>query len=171
MEINVSIEDGVEVEPEADWLQKVVEATLQAENVPAIVEISLVMTGQARIRELNREYRHQDRPTDVLSFSMQESRGEEEPAAFIGPPDGLLHLGEVIISYPQAAIQAQEHGHSIRKEIAILIVHGVLHILGYDHEQPEKKPAMTAREKEILFTIDSDSALWHQGTGSPATEE
>jgi probable rRNA maturation factor len=171
MEINVLIEDGVDVEPEADWLQKVVEATLQAENVPATAEISLVITGQERIQELNREYRLQDRPTDVLSFSMQENREEEEPAAFIGPPDGLLHLGEVIISYPQAVIQAQERGHSIRKEMAILIVHGVLHILGYDHEQPEKEPAMTTREKEILFKIESDSALWHQGTGGPTTEE
>jgi probable rRNA maturation factor len=170
MEINVLIEDGVDIEPETDWLQKVVEATLQAENVPATAEISLVITGQESIQELNREYRHLDRPTDVLSFSMQESR-EEEPTAFIGPPDGLLHLGEVIISYPQAAIQARERGHSIRKEMAILIVHGVLHILDYDHEQPAKEPAMTAREGQILTKIESDSALWSGGNSPPAVEE
>jgi probable rRNA maturation factor len=170
MEINVLIEDGIEVEPEGDWLQKVVEVALQAENVPAIVEISLVITGQERIQELNREYRHLDRPTDVLSFSMQENR-EEEPTAFIGPPDGLLHLGEVIISYPQAALQAQERGHSIRKEMMILIVHGVLHILGYDHEQPAEEPAMTAREKEILTKIESDSSFWSENNGRPAMEE
>jgi probable rRNA maturation factor len=156
MEINVLIEEGVEVETDPEWLQKVVEKTLQAENAPPSVEISLVITGQERIRELNRQYRGKDQPTDVLSFSMSEQKEDEEPAAFIGPPDGLLHLGEVIISYPQAVIQAQERNHSIKKEMAILTVHGVLHILGYDHEQPDKEPAMTAKEKSILDEIEGE---------------
>ncbi|HEX7475667.1 MAG TPA: rRNA maturation RNase YbeY [Dehalococcoidales bacterium] len=156
MEINVLIEEGVEVETDPEWLQKVVEKTLQAENAPPSVEISLVITGQARIRELNRQYRGTDQPTDVLSFSMSEQKEDEEPAPFIGPPDGLLHLGEVIISYPQAVIQAQERNHSVKKEMAILTVHGVLHILGYDHEQPDKEPAMTAKEKSILDAIEGE---------------
>ena len=87
---------------------------------------------------------------------MSEQKPEEEPAAFIGPPDGLMHLGEVIISYPQAVIQAQEHGHSIKREMAILIVHGVLHILGYDHEKPRMEPAMKAKEKEILAALKKE---------------
>jgi probable rRNA maturation factor len=156
MEINVLIEEGVEVETDPEWLQKVVEKTLQAENAPPSVEISLVITGQERIRELNRQYRGKDQPTDVLSFSMSEQKEDEEPAPFIGPPDGLLHLGEVIISYPQAVIQAQERNHSVKKEMAILTVHGVLHILGYDHEQPDKEPAMTAKEKSILDEIEGE---------------
>lgn len=147
------IEEGIEVDTDADWMQGVVEKTLLSESAPPNVEISLVITGQERIRELNREYRGRDRPTDVLSFSLSE-QPENEPEAFIGPPDGLLHLGEIIISYPQAVIQARESSHSVKKEMAVLIVHGVLHILGYDHEKAELKPAMVAREKEILESLD-----------------
>ena len=179
MEINVLIEEGIEVRPEADWLQGIVEKTLTAEKVPPNAEISLVITGQERIQELNRQYRGLDRPTDVLSFAMCEQKEEDKPEAFIkppdghlhsgtdvitsplfeafiGPPDGMLHLGEVIISYPQAVIQADERGHSIKKEMAILIVHGVLHILGYDHEQPDMEPAMTAKEKEVLTDLEKE---------------
>ncbi len=154
MEINVLVEEGIEIEPAPEWLQSLVEKTLLAENVPSNVEISLVITGQDRVRELNRQYRGKDQPTDVLSFALTEQPGEEEPAAFIGPPDGLLHLGEVIISYPQAVLQAGEHGQSIQREIMILVVHGVLHILGYDHEQPDQEPIMTAREKEIRKELE-----------------
>ena len=156
MEINVLIEDGMEVETGADWLQRIMEKTLLAENVPTTVEISLVITGQEQIQALNRDYRGKDQPTDVLSFAMQETKEGEEPEAFIGPPDGLLHLGEVIISYPQAVLQAAEKGHSLKKELAVLIVHGVLHILGYDHEKEEMEPAMSAREKSILGLLAED---------------
>jgi probable rRNA maturation factor len=156
MEINVLTEDGIEIELDSEWLQTVIEKTLTTENVPATVEISLLITGQDRIQELNREYRGKDKPTDVLSFSMAEQKPEEEPTSFIGPPDGLIHLGEVIISYPQAVIQSGEHGHSIKKEMAILIVHGVLHILGYDHEKPEMEPAMKARERIILTGLEKE---------------
>jgi probable rRNA maturation factor len=156
MEINVLIEEGIEVEPDAEWMQKVIEKILRYVNIPPNSEISLLVTGQDRIRELNREYRDKDRPTDVLSFSMAEQKEEGEPTAFIGPPDGLLHLGEVIISYPQAEIQAHERGHSIKKEMAILIAHGMLHILGYDHEKPAMGPAMVAKEREILADLEKE---------------
>jgi probable rRNA maturation factor len=157
MEINILIEEGIEPEPGAEWLQRVMENALLAENMPPHLEISLVVTGQERVQELNRDYRGLDQPTDVLSFSMSESL-KNEPTAFIGPPDGLLHLGEIIISYPQAVIQAHEHAHSIKNEMAVLIVHGVLHILGYDHEKPEMEPAMLAREKEILAGLEKEIA-------------
>ncbi len=156
MEINVLIEEGLEVEPGADWLQGIMEKTLLAENTHTAIEISLVITGQEQIQTLNRDYRGKDQPTDVLSFAMQENKEGEEPEAFIDPPDGLVHLGEVIISYPQASIQAAERGHSIKKELAALIIHGVLHILGYDHEKDELEPAMKAREKAILAIVKGD---------------
>jgi probable rRNA maturation factor len=158
MEINVLIEEGLETSPDAGWLQRIVEAALNAENAPPGVEISLVITGQERIQELNREYRGADRPTDVLSFALSEEKAGEEPAAFIEPPDGLLHLGEVIISYPQAEIQAREQGHSVNREMAILVIHGVLHILGYDHEEPEDETVMQAREKQILAGLEKEMA-------------
>ena len=156
MEINVLIEDGIEVSPDPDWMQKVVEAVLTAENAPPNVEISLVITGQERIQELNREYRGKDQPTDVLSFSLSEEKLEDEPVAFIGPRDGLIHLGEVIISYPQAVIQAEESAHSVKKELAALIIHGVLHIQGYDHEKPEMEPAMKAKESQLMGALEKE---------------
>lgn len=150
MEINVLVEDGIEVELNSAWMQNIIEVVLTTENMPPNVEISLVITGQERIQELNRTYRGKDQPTDVLSFAMAEEKVEEEPVAFIGPPDGLIHLGEVIISYPQAQLQATESQHSLKKEMAALIVHGILHILGYDHEKEEMEPAMKAKESQIL---------------------
>ena len=77
MEINVLIEEGIEVEPDAEWMQGIIEKTLIAENIPPNSEISLLITGQERIQELNREYRGKDQPTDVLSFSMSEQKEEE----------------------------------------------------------------------------------------------
>lgn len=155
MEINVLIEENLEPAVELEWLQQVVEKTLLAENITQNAEVSLVIVGQERIQELNREYRGKDRPTDVLSFALKEQK-DGEPEVFIGPPDGLVHLGEVIISYPQAVLQAEEHQHSIKKELAILIIHGTLHLLGYDHEQPAKAPDMLAREREILNIIERE---------------
>jgi probable rRNA maturation factor len=156
MEINVLIEEGITAATGADWLQGIMEKTLLAEQVPTNIEISLMITGQEQIQALNRDYRGKDQPTDVLSFAMQENREGEDAEAFIGPPDGLAHLGEIIISYPQAEIQAAERGHSVKKELAELIVHGILHILGYDHEKVEMEPAMTAREKTILALLERD---------------
>jgi probable rRNA maturation factor len=158
MEINVLVEEGLEVEPEVEWLQQIVEKPLLLEELPTNVEISLVITGQERIQELNREYRGQDKPTDVLSFSLKEQKAGEEAIEFIEPPDDLLHLGEIIISYPQAVIQAKEQNHSIQDEMAALIVHGALHILGYDHEKPDMESAMKARENEILTEMKKEMA-------------
>jgi probable rRNA maturation factor len=157
MEVNVLIEEGLEVTLDPARLQWILEKTLLFENVPANIELSLIITGQDRIQELNREYRGKDQPTDVLSFTMSEKKDGGEEVAFITPPDGLLHLGEVIISYPQALFQAGEHGHSIDKEAAILIVHGVLHILGYDHDISDQAAVMETREKEILAALDKEA--------------
>jgi probable rRNA maturation factor len=124
------------------------------------VELGLVITGQERVRQLNRSYLGKDAPTDVLSFSMlpePPDGGESEaPAPFVPPPDGVVHLGEVIISYPQAVIQAGQHRHSVKREVAILVIHGVLHLLGYDHDKPEPERRMNTREKEILSCIEGE---------------
>ncbi len=151
MEINVLIEEGIEGCPDADWLRSVVEQVLLAQAVSDASEVGLVITGQERIRELNQAYRGIDEPTDVLSFCMSpESIQGEESTPFVQAPDGIQHLGEVIISSPQAAIQAKEHRHSLKREIAILIVHGVLHLLGYDHVEPDQAKEMKAKERGIL---------------------
>jgi rRNA maturation RNase YbeY len=75
---------------------------------------------------------------------------------FVAPPDEIQHLGEVIISYPQAVIQAEEHQHSIKREIAILIIHGVLHLLGYEHDKPELEREMRVIEAEMLSYIEGE---------------
>ena len=156
MEINVLIDGDFEGCPGAGWLQSIAEQVLVAQGTSSDVELSLVITAQERVQELNRSYRGEDKPTDVLAFYMTpavEEVGTEFPY-FITPPDGVLHLGEVIISYPQAVIQAKEHRHSVKKELAILIIHGVLHLLGYDHDKPEPERRMRTREAEILTQVE-----------------
>ena len=148
MEIDILIEEGVESRLEAAWLRGIAEQVLVAQDVSPEAEIGLVIASRERVQQLNRDYLGRDRPTDVIAFSMLP--GEGDPSPFVSPPDGVQHLGEVIISYPQAVIQAEEQGHSVEKEITILIIHGVLHLLGYEDEKPELKRQMNAREKEIL---------------------
>ena len=87
-------------------------------------ELSLEIVGNTRIRRLNHQYRHQDRPTDVLAFPMREAAG---------PPTPLL--GDVVISFPKAVEQASRHDHSIEEELVQLLIHGILHLKGFDHEK------------------------------------
>ena len=152
MEIDVLIDEGLEAYLDADWLHSVAEQALTAQNAGSNAELGLVITGQERIRQLNLSYLGKDEPTDVMAFSMLPTAEEtgEGPSTFVTPPDGTLHLGEVIISYPQAVIQADEQHHSINKEIATLIIHGVLHLMGYNDDKPELRLQMSARETEIL---------------------
>ncbi len=154
MEINVLIDEGLEGCLEVSWLESVVEEVLAARGVDSKAELGLVIVGQERVRQLNLSYLGKDEPTDVLAFAMLAEQPGGDLAPFIAPPDGIKHLGEVIISYPQAVIQAEEHRHSIKREIAILIIHGVLHVLGYDHNKPELEREMRAREAEILSHIE-----------------
>ncbi|GAI19729.1 unnamed protein product [marine sediment metagenome] len=153
MEINVLIDEGLEGYLEVSWLQRVAEQVLVAQDAGSKVELGLVIANQERVQQLNRSYLGKDEPTDVLAFSAREEIDAELPP-FVQPPDGVLHLGEVIISYPQAVIQAKEHQHSVKREIAILIIHGVLHLLGYEHDKPELERQMKTREKEILSCIE-----------------
>jgi probable rRNA maturation factor len=151
MEINVIIDGNPEECPAESWLRSVAEQVLLAQGVGTDAELGLMITGQEKVRELNSRYRGEDRTTDVLAFYMKSAESETSP--FVAPPDGILHLGEVVISYPQAVIQAQEHQHSVEKELAILIIHGVLHLLGCDHEKVAQKREMTAKERTVLNQI------------------
>ena len=152
------IDEGFEGYLEVSWLQSTVEQVLVAQDADSKVELGLVITNQERVQQLNQNYLGKDEPTDVLAFSMLPeplATGEPEGShTFAQPPDGVLHLGEVIISYPQAVRQADEHRHSVRREIAILVIHGILHLLGYDHDKPELECQMTAKEKEILSSVE-----------------
>lgn len=137
--------------PPKTWLRNLAKQALVAQGAGAKAELGLVITGQRKIRQLNKTYLGEDRPTDVLSFQMRE---EISGASFVTAPDRKEHLGEVIISYPQAVIQAGEHGHPVKKEIAILIIHGILHLLGYDHEEAVQERQMRSREAAILKVLE-----------------
>ena len=108
-------------------------------------EVSVVLCDDDYIRQLNLAYRGKDSPTDVLSFALNE--GEENPITD-GPQENLL--GDIIISLDRAVSQAEEYGHSVEREIAFLTLHGMLHLLGYDHEEEEDRREMRAEEEHIL---------------------
>jgi probable rRNA maturation factor len=124
------------------WLREVAGLTLETEGRQA-AELSLYVTGDERIRQFNRDYRATDAPTDVLSF------GGDVPD-FVGGPESSTYLGDVLISYPRAKAQAQAAGHSLEAELALLVVHGVLHLLDYDHEIEDARRRMWDRQACIL---------------------
>ena len=133
-------------------LIRLAQRALAAEGVPVSAVLSVVVTDDDSVRELNRRYRSADAPTDVLSFGMKEADG------FVTPPGSAAQLGEIVISYPTAARQAAEAGHRVDQELAHLLVHGLLHLLGYDHAAPDEARAMQTREEALLdFTLSHDS--------------
>ncbi len=108
-------------------------------------EVSITLTNNAYIHELNRDYRGIDRPTDVLSFALNES---EEPDIADGPDVNIL--GDLIISVERAEEQAADYGHSVRREMAFLTVHGMLHLLGYDHMEEADRLEMEAEQRFVM---------------------
>lgn len=135
------------------WLSRAVELTLVAAGVSSPVELGLVICGDDTVRELNRSYRGIDDTTDVLAFAFFRP-GEAEP--FGTPPDDVLHLGEVVVSCPQAERQAEGQHHPMERELALLVTHGVLHLLGYEHERPEAEQEMRAMEAKVMDAIEKD---------------
>lgn len=112
-------------------------------------EVDITIVSDEEIHALNRDYRNVDRATDVLSFALDEDGGEPE---LVGGPEVHL-LGDIIISAETATRQAEEFGHGLEREIVYLAVHGLLHLLGYDHMQEEDKVVMRAKEEEALREI------------------
>ena len=138
------------------WLRQVVDMTLAVERVERPLELGVVITGSETIRRLNREYRGEDEDTDVLAFALSEEIGASQ---FVSPPDGVSRLGEVLISHPQAEMQAKERNHPLKRELALLTVHGVLHLLGYDHDDDEAEKQMRAKEEEVLKKLSDEHLL------------
>jgi probable rRNA maturation factor len=146
--IDIQVKPGFRRLLKTRWLRQIVTTVLAAEEVERGAKLSLVVTDDETVHDLNYKYRGKDKTTDVLSFSLV-----EEGADFVSPPGAVVHLGEVIISCPQASRQAEEAGHMLEKEMAMLIVHGVLHVLGYDHQRSAQRQRMRAREQAILEQI------------------
>jgi probable rRNA maturation factor len=136
----------------APWLRRIARHVLAAEGAGS-TELGIVITDDATVRDLNQRYLGIDAPTDVLSFGL----GEVGEGPFALPPGEAAPLGEVIISYPTAVRQAEEQGHSVEAEVAHLLVHGILHLLGYDHLEAEDERVMRRREEEILADMDLET--------------
>jgi probable rRNA maturation factor len=110
----------------------------------ADAEVSVLLTDDAGIQRLNRQYRGREEPTDVLSFAQRE--GDDA-----NPDDPVL--GDIVISVERAEAQAREYGHGVAREVGFLAVHGLLHLVGYDHETPEEEAEMMARTEAILAPL------------------
>lgn len=174
-EIDISVAGPFRRELSEDWLRMVMEAALTEalpQSEPA--QVGLVVADDDTVRELNRRFRGLDEVTDVLSFSASHSghwagelheREEEDPEPedagafpFALPPGEPPPLGEVIISFPQTQRQALERNGPVKQELALLIVHGVLHLVGFDHLKPEDQAQMQAKERSALATLSQIEA-------------
>lgn len=125
-----------------EWLRAAAVAALENQEVAPPVALSILLTGNEKIRQLNHQFRQRDRVTDVLSFPADQ-----------GIPDLEHYLGDVAISLPVAQEQAGEAGHSLAAELSLLTVHGVLHLLGYDDEEPAAREIMWAAQNDILAAL------------------
>ena len=156
MEHQIILEAEVDVsETVTTQIETVIRAALEAQQVNLPCEISVLLTDDEGIHQINLDMREVDRPTDVLSFPMfdlvpGEKPGEEDA----DPGSGLVPLGDMCISLERAEAQAAEYGHSVEREICYLAVHSVLHLLGYDHmDEGEMKAQMRGREENILGAL------------------
>ena len=138
-------------------MRTVCEAVLESENCPYETQVNVVLTDNSGIREMNRECRGIDRETDVLSFPNVdfEQEGvfdidEDREADYFDPDTGELMLGDILISVDKVMEQAQNYGHSVRREFAFLVAHSMLHLCGYDHMEEAEAKVMERKQDEIL---------------------
>ena len=147
-----------------DWKRIFEQVALQAldmENCPYEVQVSLLLTDNEGIREINKQTREIDKPTDVLSFPNIEyetpsdfEKAEEQQAGCFDPDSGELVLGDIIISVEKTNQQALEFGHSSLREFAFLVAHSMLHLCGYDHMTPEEEQVMIQKQEAVLQSLN-----------------
>ena len=145
--VDVQVAPAFAVAAPEDRLRQVAEVVLRREGSRG--QVTVVITDDVGIQELNRDFLGIDEPTDVLSFGAQEAAGP-----IVVAPEAGNYLGDVIISYPRAAAQAAEQGHPASRELDLLVVHGLLHLLGYDHATEAEHAIMWARQGEILNNLE-----------------
>jgi len=157
----LEIHNFTQNEIDEKFFQEIAKKALKTVDVKNDVEISLAIVGDGRIRKLNKMYRGKNRVTDVLSFSDKSvlpylakafprlKKGKD--LEFIQAPDGIKRLGEIILCYSRAKKQAQRANHSLEKELTILLIHGILHLLDYDHEKGEKEAEEMKKLEETIL--------------------
>ena len=138
-------------------IRDVIEEAMDYEGCPYEAEVSVVLTDNPSIQEINRDHRQIDRPTDVLSFPMVDYERpadfcglEEQAEDYFNPETGELMLGDIIVSVDKVEEQAEKYGHSQARELAFLVAHSMLHLCGYDHMEEEERLDMERRQREIL---------------------
>jgi probable rRNA maturation factor len=141
--IDILVRPNLDFPLDSAFLRDAALQTLSHQRAPEALSLTLVLSDDEEIRALNRAYRGVDAPTDVLSFSANERDVERD----------VLYLGDVILSLPRAAEQAAQKGHSLKEELTLLAVHGVLHLLGHDHAEAEEKARMWRAQEEILDSL------------------
>ena len=132
-------------------INRVIKAAARLTKLPENSEVSVMIVDNSYIQELNFIYRNQNRPTDVLSFAMNEL-GEDEPDFDFSGETQVL--GDIVISLEQALKQCGEYGHSLQRELGYLIAHGMLHLLGYDHEVEDESQLMRGLEEKIMQAVN-----------------
>jgi probable rRNA maturation factor len=142
--ITFQIEEAYQSQIDTGRLGKAVLDTLHYQKFNPNGEVSIVIGDDDHIQALNQTYRGIDEPTDVLAF----------PYDVVDPDTGQENLGDIIIAYPRAAMQAEEGGHPVMDELILLVVHGTLHLLGYDHDIEEEKAAMWSAQDDILEGLE-----------------
>lgn len=146
LEIDFLDETDLVTEDEKSLVRDLLSLGLKSEGITDDCEISVTFVTNEKIQEINREYRGKDKPTDVISFALEEG-DEDEP--IVGVPTQRV-LGDIIISIPKTKEHAEEYGHSFERELGFLAVHGLLHLLGYDHGTEEEEKEMFSKQEGIL---------------------
>ncbi len=156
-------QDKIELSDEVlNLLQKGLQSVAALNGLEEDSEVDVTIVDDEEIHALNRDYRGMDKPTDVLSFALDE--GEDEEPELIGAPEEHLY-GDIIISAQTALRQAEEYGHGLEREMTYLAVHGMFHLLGYDHMTDEEKVEMRAKEEEALRAINLSEEYFDHPTG------
>lgn len=158
--MTISIEYETEKKLDLDYdkiIREIILAALDYEKCPYEAEVSVILTDNEGIRDINRDYRQIDAPTDVLSFPMVDfetesdfSHVEEAAEDYFDPETGELVLGDIIISVEKVIEQAEKYGHSQMRELAFLVAHSMLHLCGYDHMEDGEREIMERKQSEIL---------------------
>jgi probable rRNA maturation factor len=151
--ISVQIDEQYEDKLDCDALHRLALAVLHSERAPGPLEVGVVVTTDEEVLALNRQYLGHDYKTDVLSFGMQQGHSSEDRIEFVTPQERPAYLGDVVISYDRAAEQAPEYGQSTEAEVATLLIHGLLHLLGYDDMAEGTRRRMHARQQELLEAL------------------